>query len=253
LKTDCGITGLMQTSKQDIIAKLQKDLLLLQGLKQRKATGNHSLGLGPINEAFPHKEFPTGAVHEFISENPESFSATTGFVSGVLSGLTRQGGAVVWVGPGKSIFPPALNNFGIEPDQVIFIDANREKEAAWVIEESLKCGALSAVVGELSHTSFITSRRLQLAVEQSQVTGFILRNKPRDLQPNAFVSRWQVKPIPSKSIDDLPGIGFPNWHIDLLKIRNGKPGSWEVCWNGTAFVHTEAMSLPIDVERRKTG
>jgi protein ImuA len=243
----------MQSSKDDIITKLRKDLLLLQGLKSQQDAGKFSLGLGPVNSAFPNQHFPTGAVHEFIVENPASFSASAGFISAVLSGISRQGGAIIWVGASRTIFPPALSYYGIEPDRIIFIETRRERETAWVIEESLKCGALSAVVGELKNVSFITSRRLQLAVEQSQVTGFIIRNKPSNLQPNAFVSRWKIKPIGSKAIDDLPGVGFPNWQIDLLKIRNGKPGSWQVGWNGTVFTHQEAITVRVPVERRKTG
>jgi protein ImuA len=30
--------------------------------------------------------------------------------------------------------------------------------------------------------------------------------------------------------DGIPGIGFPAWNIELLKIRNGKPGRWQMKW-----------------------
>src|SRR5690606_16345334 len=94
----------------------------------------------------------------------------------------------------------------------------------------LKCGTLTAVVGELREMSFTASRRLQLAVEQSQVTGFILRRTPTRLNTTACVSRWKITMLPGEPVDDLPGIGFPQWRVALLRIRNGYPGVWNVKW-----------------------
>jgi protein ImuA len=85
--------------------------------------------------------------------------------------------------------------------------------------------------------SFTASRRLQLAVEQSKVTGFILRNNAARLGTTACVSRWKVSSLPSKAIDGLPGIGFPQWRVELLRVRNGQPGVWHLQWRKKCFVH----------------
>jgi len=120
--------------------------------------------------------------------------------------------------------------FDVEPDRVIFIDLQREKDVLWATEEALKCEGLAAVVAELREISFAQSRRLQLAVENSKVTGFILRNDLRKLTATTCVARWQVTPLPSGVADDLPGVGFPRWQVDLLRVRNGSPGSWKLEW-----------------------
>jgi protein ImuA len=133
------------------------------------------------------------------------------------------------------VFPPALKVFGIEPQRIIFIDVNRPKEALWAVEEALKCEALAAVVGELSELSFTESRRLQLAVEQSKVTGFIHRYNPRSENTVACVTRWKIKPAPSSEEEGLPGLGFPRWNVELLKVRNGRPGSWQIEWSAGSF------------------
>ena len=110
------------------------------------------------------------------------------------------------------------------------------------------------MVGEISDLSFTVSRRFQLAVEQSHVTGFIIRDQPKNLFPNACVSRWNIKPLPSYSIDQLPGIGFPRWHIELQKIRNGKPGFWELEWAAGRFHQIEKNILSIlSQPERKAG
>lgn len=112
-----------------------------------------------------------------------------------------------------------------------------DREVLWALEEALKCKALAAVVGELREISFTQSRRLQLAVEQSHVTGFLHRYAPRLENTVACVSRWKITSLPSVLDDKLPGVGAPRWNVHLLKARNGKPGSWQVEWTAQGFRH----------------
>lgn len=233
--------SIMPTERATIISQLQEDILLLQGFKPANNTAV-DVGLGPIKDAFPNASFPLGAVHEFLSEGAEAAAATSGFIAGLLSSLMGSAGTSVWISSARTLFPPALRSFGIQPDRFIFIDLQKEKHGIWAMEEALKCGALTAVVGEMQEISFTTSRRLQLAVEQSQVTGFILRNNPRNLNTTACVSRWKITPLPSESADDLPGIGFPHWKVELLRIRNGRSGTWEIKWEGGRFLPTRDVS-----------
>jgi protein ImuA len=218
-----------------IISRLQSEILSLQGLKATAVNRSMHLGLGPINAAFPNGCFPLGAVHEFIADSREEKAACTAFISGLLSPLMKQGGVVFWISNSRTLFAPALKSFDIEPDHVLFADLRKEKEILWLMEEALKCEALVAVVGELRELSFTASRRLQLAVEQSRVTGFLLRQAPRTLNTTACVTRWKIHHLPSETADGLPGIGFPRWKLELLKVRNGKPGTWELSWVNNSF------------------
>jgi protein ImuA len=219
----------MPAHRADIIAGLQTDILRLEGFKPSDGEV-FDLGLGPIKDAFPNSIFPLGAVHEFLSERPEDTAATSGFVAGLLAPLVGAQGTSLWISSSRTLFPPALKTFGIEPDRFIFIDLEKEKDVLWAMEESLKCAALTAVIGEMQEISFTASRRLQLAVEQSRVTGFILRRNLRNLSTTACVSRWKITALPSEEVDGLPGIGFPQWRVELLRVRNGKPGVWDVSW-----------------------
>ena len=244
----------MLTSKQDIIARLQKDILPLQGFKTASKNAAEDIGLGIIKKAFPNNQFPVGAVHEFIADSPEAATATGGFVAGILASLMRKGGATIWVSACRTIFPPALQSFGIAPDKIIFIDLHKEKEMLWAIEEALKCEGLAAVVGELPELSFTTSRRLQLAVEQSGVTGFILRYNPRHINTTACITRWEIRSLPTQLADGMPGVGFPRWKVDLTKVRNGKPGNWQVEWVAGRFRYIPEFSVVIpEQQQKKTG
>lgn len=230
----------MRAEKATIISQLQKDILLLQGFKPANGDGV-DIGLGPITEAFPNATFPLGAIHEFLSGGHEMAAASSGFIAGLLAPLMGSGGTSLWISASRKLLPPALISFGIQPDRFIFIDLQNEKHVLWAMEEALKCGALTSVVGEMREISFTASRRLQLAVEQSQVTGFILRNNPKNLNTTACVSRWKITPLPSASVDELPGVGFPQWKVELLRIRNGKAGSWEIQWQGGRFISTRQV------------
>ncbi|MBO9595684.1 MAG: Error-prone repair protein ImuA [Niabella sp.] len=217
-----------------LFQQLQQELLLLQGLRAPLDTELQDPGLGIINQSFPHRSFPVGAVHEWISSNAEDAAATTGFMAGILGTLMRKG-ACLWVSRHRNLFPPALNIFGITPDQVLFVQAPDPKQALWAIEEGLKCETLAAVVGEVPELGFTASRRLQLAVEKSRVTGFIHHRTDRVAEHGACVSRWRIKPIASTLPGGMPGVGFPSWNVELCKIRNGRPGSWKVQWTPQGF------------------
>ena len=99
-------------------------------------------------------------------------------------------------------------------------------------------------VGEVRELNFKQSRRLQLAVEQSRVTGFILRNQSKKLSATACAARWQVSPLPSEAADGLPGLGFPRWQVELLKVRNGQGGSWVLEWADGKF--NEVKQAPVE-------
>jgi protein ImuA len=244
----------MFAKKTDIFTRLKREILPLEGFRSAIPGSVMDLGLGFMEEAFPNGSFPLGAVHELISEGAESIAATAGFISGLLGGLMKNGGAAVWIGSSRILFPPALKAFGIHPDQIVFIDLQKERDTLWAMEEALKCEGLAAVIGEIPEISFTTSRRFQLAVEQSRVTGFVLRSNPRNLNTNACVSRWKIKPMPTYTEDDLPGPGFPRWQVELLKIRNGKPGIWQVEWSARGFRTVTGIIPSIVLEpKRKTG
>ena len=222
------------TAKAEIFAQLQKEILLLEGFKPASSGATDWAGLEQIQSAFHNSTFPTGAVHEFYCEGAPSLSASIGFITGILSTVIQQQGVIIWISPSKMIFPPALKLFGIAPENVIFIHLSKEKDRLFVIEEALKCDAVTAVIGHIDGISFTESRRFQLAVEKSKVTCFLLRQRAKN-NTTASVTRWRIKPQASVT-EGLPGVGFPKWNVELEKVRNGKPGQWEMQWRAGRFM-----------------
>jgi len=229
----------MPGTKKELIDRLQKDILRWEGYKPPPVGTRELVGLGPVEGAFPNGVFPLGTVHELVCGNTEQATACGGFVTGLLSVLMKNGGACLWIGLSGNLFPSALKAFGVEPDKVIFVNLSKNKDVLWVMEEALKCTGLAAVIGEVGEMDFKQSRRLQLAVERSQVTGFVLRNYSNKMGNTACAARWQIKPLPSEPVDGLPGLGFPRWQVELLRVRNGQPGNWIIEWSDNRFKPVE--------------
>jgi protein ImuA len=236
----------MLALKADIITQLKKDILALQGFRPFLHS-DLKIDLGSLNSCFPNSRFPLGVNHEFICRDNETLTASSGFIVAVLSSLLKSGGAIVWVSSEQIIFPPALVSFGIDPSQFIFIRLRNQKQMLWTIEEAMKCEGLTAVIGEIRNIDLTISRRLQLASEQSGVTGFLLRNRPKQLLATACVCRWQIQHLQSET-NGLPGIGFPQWNVELLKVRNGKTGHWQLEWMNRKF--KEVITTPSSSEEQ---
>ncbi|MGV8879737.1 MAG: ImuA family protein [Sphingobacteriaceae bacterium] len=236
-----------------MIAQLQKNILLWEGFVSPTAEKAKGIGLGAMESAFPNNVFPTGAIHEMVCPTLEQAAATSGLMGGLLASLMKRGGVCLWISISRKLFPPSLMAFDVAPDKIIFIDVKKENDVLWAMEEALKCEGLAAVIAEVKELSIVQSRRLQLAVESSKVTGFLIRNDPHKLGSTTCVARWRVTPLPSVLQDGLPGVGFPRWQVELLRVRNGNPGSWKLEWIDGHFISVEEKMEEISEQKRIAG
>lgn len=244
-------------TRKELIEKLRKDILLWQGYKPQSDVIGRKSGLGEIENAFPDKVFPTMAIHEFISIKPEHSSASDGFIAALLSVLMKDGAACLWISTARRLFPVSLRMFNVDPERIIFIDVAMEKDVLWIMEEALKCEGLAAVIAEVDNLNLIESRRLQLAVEQTGVTGFIIRKNGSKAINSIATARWKITPVSSKTEDGMPGVGFPRWNVELMKVRNGNPGKWTLEWRGDRFAEIPKISqeeaIWFDFKRKQLG
>ncbi|PWS30254.1 ImuA family protein [Pedobacter paludis] len=223
----------MLSGKKAIVSQLQERILSLEGYKPGVEGRAMSSGAGCLDAIFPMGRIPLGVLHEFIAGDMESLASTGGFIASLLARLMAGKGGCMWVSASRKIFPSALAAFGLSPERVVFIDLASDRDVLWAAEEALKCDGLSAVVMEVSVISFAQSRRLQLVMEKSRVSCFTLRKNMEKLSSTVAAVRWQVSALPSAPKDGLPGLGFARWQVELLKVKNGIPGSVVLeCVNG---------------------
>jgi len=218
----------MMSQAQDIFQKLRKEIQAYQNVASCPIDKGIRVSFLSNNCSTDNCRYlPTG-IHEFLNSKGEDAAATSGFIAALLREQMKNGGICVWISLSGSVFPAALPAFGVDAGRVIFVNIQKEKDALWVMEEALKCEQLSAVVGEIKNIDLTASRRLQLAVERSRINGFVLRYATHKLNPIASVSKWRITSVASNVENGMPGVGFPMWNVELLKIRNGKTGSWKV-------------------------
>lgn len=226
----------MTAEKQEILARLTQQISAAQGFKPAPIASGDGFGLGEIEACFPNNVFPTGSIHEFLAEQPEDAAASEGFIAGLLAKMMENGSSCLWISRNRKLFPPSLETFGTDPQQIIFLDLYYTKEILWVMEEALKCEGLACVIAELPDIDFAQSRRLQLATEKSHVTGILLRKEPkRSLSATACSARWQIKPQPTEILEGIPGVGNPRWEVNLLKVKNGEGGKFYIEWAEDRF------------------
>jgi protein ImuA len=149
-------------------------------------------------------------------------------------GPTRDG-MVLWCLPRPDLYGPGIATHGLDPGRVVLVQALRDAEILWAMEEGLRAPGIVAVVGEVGTLPAVASRRLQLAAERSGSTAFLLRRwrdggqaaRERAL-PNAATTRWRIAAMPSIPSRNEPGVGRPRWRVELLRCRGGEPACWEM-------------------------
>lgn len=242
----------MATYQTETIARLRQEILPLQGYKPAKHTDAFDAGLGVIKYSFPNNTFPLGAIHEFKCNTIEDVSATSAFITGILSHFKNSKGAIIWISQSCNVYPPALTTYGINPEQVFFITLTTEKEVFWAIEEALGCKGITAVIAYINEITFTQSRRLQLAVEASLVTGFIVRYQPKNIHTTS-IARWHIQQLPSNNASGVPGVGYAKWNVLLEKVRNGTAGQWQLTWEVNTFKHEYKQATIHWDHKLKTG
>ena len=226
----------MPQTKAELLGKMQQDIRRLEGFKPDNAGRLVHFGIHEIDRHLPHGALQTSCIHEVIGDGWGQKAAATSFLSAILANLVGSKGIVVWVIQGNNLYGPGLQHYGLDASQIIFINVYRPKDALWAILEALRCKGIGAVVGEVENPDFAITRRLQLAVETSGVTGFLLHSKKQLQQTTATTTRWLIEPHESHFDFKHAGLGYPAWSVELLKAKGGKPGKWQVCWKDGGFV-----------------
>jgi protein ImuA len=135
---------------------------------------------------------------------------------------------------------PALSS------QALFhVFARDPRDALWAMEEGLRCGALSCVIGELwgdrQALDFTATRRLAVASERSGTPCWLVR-----LGGTANLSgarmRWRIASAPSLANElDPRAPGPPAWDAELFRARGMPPGRWSIAHEADSF-HLVAAS-----------
>jgi protein ImuA len=238
------------------------------------------LGLTAIDSCLPGGGLACGALHEIVPA-PQAQPAALGFATLLAhlanfpppSGPRLRVGAGLGVGVekwrgnafsspqggrqkgGKLIFVlptygfreygrlhgHGLRTLGLDPAHIILVETTHRRDTLWALEEVLRSGAPTAVVGFIDKLDLKTSQRLHLAATDSSLPLFLMR-PAQDLESSAAATRWRVNT--AKAARDRFGLIIrPRWHLQLERCRNGRPGEWVVEYDHVAHRFSLAAAL----------
>ncbi len=105
---------------------------------------------------------------------------------------------VVLIDPQQKFYPPAAKAFGLDLDRFIVLHPASKADAMWSFDQALRCPSVAAVIAWQDRLDETNARRLQLAAEQSDALGMLLRNSTKfQSQTHWADMTWQVNPLPS--------------------------------------------------------
>ncbi len=135
------------------------------------------------------------------------------------------------------LYPPGLVPWRIGPGALLLVEARRDKEVLWAMEEGLRSQAVAAAVGELGtdkqggKADLTATRRLALAAQQSGRPCLLLRSGGSGLA-SAARTRWRIAGAPSwPGTLDPKSPGKPCWRVELTRSPQGRLGAWTLEWS----------------------
>jgi protein ImuA len=252
-----------EPGREDELRRLRETVRRIERGNVASSAPAIPLDVPEIDAVLPEGGLAGGALHEIVPGDVAHDGAALGFAAAMLGRIaSARRGQILWVhrnagGLTAPPYAPALAAF-VDPARVILASSRRIEDALWTMEEGLRCGALTAVVGEIDKVELAATRRLQLAAERSGVPALLLRvAEKKSAAISAAVTRWRVTSAPSRSRLDADGqslddIGGLRWRLDLLRNRFGDPArtetpSWLVEWTnetGHLAVVSETVGRP---------
>jgi len=132
-----------------------------------------------------------------------------------LSHEDRGQGWLAWVAPPYQPYAPALAACGIDVRRLLIV---RGQSPEWAMEQALRSGACSAVLGWAAFRDHQGLRRLQLAAEQSRSMAVLFRKLSDAREPSPAVLRIALE----SSREGLVA--------RIVKSRGGRPATVQLGW-----------------------
>lgn len=240
-----GVATEAVSEQQQQIARLRAALL-----ERERALGAHAgqdagqdgrqagagLSLGDLDRHLPGGAgLPVGVLNE-VTAGYAHRPAAFGFTFAMMAlGQKRRPGPVILVMSRRALrdfghpYGHGLAQFGLDVGELILVEADKDIDALWGIEEALRAqGCVALVAGAVTGSIDLTAaRRLNLAAASTGTPLVVLRTGGADAGPAA--TRWRIETAPAQR-DPYGGFGRWRWRAHLERCRNGRPGDWLIEW-----------------------
>ncbi|NMD07523.1 MAG: hypothetical protein GYA66_06055 [Phyllobacteriaceae bacterium] len=202
------------------------------------------LGLETIDQNLPEDGLAVSGLHDVSPAAYGDFPAACGFALALAVRRladTRERRPVLWCRLETeqreygACFGHGVAQMGLSRQRFLTVTLRKPVALLWTLEEALKSGCLSVVLGDVAvqHAGLTATRRLALAGQAGCTSGIIVLTR-NHMDSTASFSRWCVATSISRvSNPDLCIPGSPAWSawaVTLTRIRSGRPGQWRLNW-----------------------
>ena len=185
-------------------------------------------GVDALERLFPDGRWPAADLVELLSDLRGIGELR--LLMPVLAELTRQQARwVAWIAPPHIPYAPALAAWGIDIRRVLLIHPRSEREQLWAMEQALRSGTCSAVLGWPGQSLRQQDiRRLQLAATRGNTLGLLFRPEQAALDASPAPFRLVLRSAGTsdhgtseQGIDGGADIATPSLRVKVLKRRGG--------------------------------
>lgn len=224
-----------------------------EGGRAGPRTAAWSLGAPEVDALLGANALDAAACHEIkpASGKAASRAAALAFALALarrrLDGAPRTGKGVpriLWCSSphttldAGSLYPPGLARFGLDASSLLMVDARRDDDVLWALEEGLRSGSLVLAMGVLSAVDLTPARRLSLAAREG-VTPLLMLTSARTAASAATATRWRINPVGSAAhCFDARAPGTARLAVQLDRCRSA-PSATEAAltleWSHEAY------------------
>jgi hypothetical protein len=197
----------------DALAELLRHPALWQGGAGGEMPAAVPSGFRRLDERLPGGGWPLSTLVELLIP-----SAGIGEIHLLLPALRQLSLAspgeprwIAWLAPPHLPYAPALADAGLDPARMLVIRPRAGLDLLWAMEQALRSGACTAVLGWIGAADNRALRRLKLAAEAGRSPGFLFR-------PAAH--RQESSPAALRLVLTAHDDGLD---VEILKSRGGMP------------------------------
>lgn len=227
----------MASASESVLQNLRAQLS--RNSPQRLSQATVSTGLPLLDRQLPNQGLPSASVVEWVADGPGLQTVSLALNCG--AAFMKQAGALAVVDAYCDFHAAALDSTGINLSRLLLIrpcqsssaptghrtsmpshtggmlSSTDRSDTLWALEQVSRCPGVRLVVCWIDRLSSTVQRRLQLAVERSGVTVFLIRPATALHQPSWADLRFHLQYSSEKA--DL-GIGHSSIQLKLVKTRN---------------------------------
>lgn len=178
-----------------VIERLRRQIAQWEGARRHGDPAPVSSGWKDLDQVLPRQGFARGTLVEWLSSGEGGGAGTLALATA--REACRDGGALVVMDPRREFYPPAAVRAGVELGRLVVLQPQRAADGLWALDQALRCTGVSAALVWPERLDERWFRRLQLAAEEGESLGLLLRSQSALGQPSWADVRLQVEPAPT--------------------------------------------------------